>query len=474
MASTNLSIDHRYGTWAAWNSWVTYHQSNNGDANRFYIGGDTGYRMVFRFKVPSLSKYKASKKLVIAWLPDDDFTPKYVRAFLSTSSYGDSADTANWSASSMLGVSYAYFDANKTVKASYKPVEQAQTVYFVFNTTALKANTTYYVYVAPYATDYGEDTSNVVNNSGSGSWMRGRNMDGYLTCSLEYTTLATYSVTYNANGGSGAPSSQTKTEGVSLKLSSSKPNRGSTTANGYKVDFNSNGGTSIPSSLTQKVTISYTFLHWNTRPDGSGTSYNPGGTYSANASVTLYAIWKKTVTRGSVKLPPAITRNPGLTSGYWVTYNANGGLGAPDKTLSDMRSASYTFSKWAEGSPSGTKYDANATYTPSGNTTMFATWNTIANPDSRYLVPSTIPTKSGSRFLGWDDSPSATTAKYLPGRGYVIQSDLTLYAVWTSAGSVRISDGNAFGNYSVYISNGVAFEQYTPYISNGNAWEIYT
>ena len=37
--------------------------------------------------------------------------------------------------------------------------------------------------------------------------------------------INTYTVSYNANGGSGAPSAQTKTYGVNLTLSSTKPTR---------------------------------------------------------------------------------------------------------------------------------------------------------------------------------------------------------------------------------------------------------
>ena len=74
----------------------------------------------------------------------------------------------------------------------------------------------------------------------------------------------TFTVTYNANGGSGAPSNQTKTYGVDLTLSSTKPTR-----EGYK------------------------FVNWNTKPDGSGTSYSSGGSYTSNSAVTLYAQWQK-------------------------------------------------------------------------------------------------------------------------------------------------------------------------------------
>ena len=73
---------------------------------------------------------------------------------------------------------------------------------------------------------------------------------------------ATYTISYNANGGSGAPSSQTKTYGTSLTLSSTKPTR-----------------------------TGFTFSKWNTKSDGSGTSYSSGANYTANSGTTLYAIW---------------------------------------------------------------------------------------------------------------------------------------------------------------------------------------
>ena len=77
-----------------------------------------------------------------------------------------------------------------------------------------------------------------------------------------HTTRAQYTIAYNANGGVDAPSSQTKYGGVELTLSNSIPSRDG-----------------------------YTFVKWNTASDGSGTDYNPSGSYTANSAATLYAIW---------------------------------------------------------------------------------------------------------------------------------------------------------------------------------------
>ena len=78
-------------------------------------------------------------------------------------------------------------------------------------------------------------------------------------------TPYTHTVAFNANGGSGAPSSQTKTYGSVLTLSSTIPTR-----------------------------TGYTFAGWNTASNGTGTNYTAGGQYTADqngGTVTLYAKW---------------------------------------------------------------------------------------------------------------------------------------------------------------------------------------
>ncbi|MCL2298840.1 MAG: InlB B-repeat-containing protein [Firmicutes bacterium] len=85
---------------------------------------------------------------------------------------------------------------------------------------------------------------------------------GKATVDIKSAAPASYTVTYDANGGSGAPAAQTKTEGQDLKLAAALPSNGS-----------------------------LFFIAWNTKKDGTGDTYKPGDTYKANASVTLYAQW---------------------------------------------------------------------------------------------------------------------------------------------------------------------------------------
>jgi hypothetical protein len=99
-----------------------------------------------------------------------------------------------------------------------------------------------------------------------------------------------YPITYNENGGisSTIPANQTKTHGVTLILSNTKPMRLSD-AVVYTVTYNANGGFCSTTSATATKTTTYTFNNWNTKSDGSGTSYASGASYTTNAAATLYA-----------------------------------------------------------------------------------------------------------------------------------------------------------------------------------------
>ena len=153
----------------------------------------------------------------------------------------------------------------------------------------------------------------------------------------------TYTVSYNANGGSGAPSSQTKQHDITLTLSSTKPTR-----DGYE------------------------FAGWGTSATDTGVKYAAGGQYTGNASITLYAIW---------------TNVAKLT----INYNANGGSGAP---------VSQTH---------------------------------LINTTSK--ISGAKPTRDKYVFLGWSTSNSATSATYIADGQYTNNSftngaTVTLYAVW--------------------------------------------
>ena len=161
-----------------------------------------------------------------------------------------------------------------------------------------------------------------------------------VSASFTVPALDKYTVTYNLNGATGtAPDSQTKYYGTTLTLQPSTKNPSRT---------------------------GYIFRNWNTKADGSGISYSPGASYTSNANTTLYAQWT------------VIT--------YKVSYNANGGSGAPsDQTKTydvnltlinrEPNRPNYNFVHWnTKADGSGISYSPGASYTSNANTTLYAQW----------------------------------------------------------------------------------------------------
>lgn len=160
---------------------------------------------------------------------------------------------------------------------------------------------------------------------------------GTMTVSKSYTipALATYTVSYDAKGGSDAPLSQKKYHGKNLTLRSTKPTRDG-----------------------------YTFKNWLS--SAQSKNYDPGDLYGYNAATTMKAQWT------------AIT--------YTVKYNANGGSGAPSNqtktygktlTLSSVKPTreSYSFLGWAtSANATEAAYTSGASYEDNNNLTLYAVW----------------------------------------------------------------------------------------------------
>lgn len=179
---------------------------------------------------------------------------------------------------------------------------------------------------------------------------------------------ATYSVKYNANGGSGAPSTQTKTYGTNLTLSSTKPTR-----------------------------TGYTFKGWGTSASDTSVDYAAGATYKSNAAITLYAIWQANT--------------------YTIDFNANGGTEAPSSVTKTYgvtlklpttvpTRANYKFLGWSASSNASTAtYSAGANYTGNANATLYAVW------ELEYLPPTITNLKAIRCDASGNASDMGTYAK---------------------------------------------------------------
>lgn len=158
-----------------------------------------------------------------------------------------------------------------------------------------------------------------------------------VTFNVTVPAWTSYVIKYNANGGSGAPSNQTKWKDQTLKLSTTKPTR-----------------------------TGYSFLGWSTSSTATSATYAAGGNYTANSAATLYAVWKANT--------------------YTVKYNANGGSGAPANqtktygvtlTLSSTKPTrtNYNFKGWGTSASATTAtYAAGGTYKANAAVTLYAVW----------------------------------------------------------------------------------------------------
>lgn len=301
-----------------------------------------------------------------------------------------------------------------------------------------------------------------------------------------------YTLTYNANGGSGAPGAQTFTPGSSVTLSGTKPTRtgynflgwstsssatsasynvgGTYTFSGdtalyavwqrmtYTVGYNANGGSNAPAAQTKTygvdLTLSsaqptrdgYSFLGWAKSSTASAADYAPGATFAENGNTTLYAVWQV------------------ITATHTLSYNANGGTGAPSsetKTYSITAPTSFTvssaqpsrtghqFEGWSSTAGGSVEYTAGDTIPASADKTLYAVWqintynvsfdaNGGINPPSAQTktygvdltLPTAQPTRDGYIFQGWAESADATEIDYPEGGTYTENQARTLYAVW--------------------------------------------
>lgn len=228
-------------------------------------------------------------------------------------------------------------------------------------------------------------------------------------------TLATFTITYNANGGSNAPASQTKTYGTNLTLRTNVPTR-----------------------------TGYTFLGWSTSSTATSATWAAGGTYSTEASNTLYAVWKINSYTYTLGTGTGVT-----TTGSTASGSKNYGTTI---TLKATANTGYTWKQWTSSNTSlvANTTTANTSFTmPAGNITMTpsATANTYTvtfnsnggttpSPTSKTVTYNstygTLPTvtRTGYTFAGWYTAASGGT-QVTSSTTVTITAAQTLYAHWT-------------------------------------------
>ncbi len=268
-------------------------------------------------------------------------------------------------------------------------------------------------------------------------------------------TANTYTVSYDANGGSGAPSSQTKTYGKTLTLRTTEPTR-----------------------------TGYTFLGWSKSSTATSATWVAGGSMSTTAitaDTKLYAVWEINTYTVTFKNP-----HYSYTTSSWswalgtptskvITVNHGTVVDAMDYIGYFTAETGYTLNTttdidWWEYTSSVSQIDYT-TYTTNGNSSKFTVAGNMVvqfhSHQNRYSVsydanttdvvtnmPSAqvknhgedltlsdmIPERDGYIFIGWNTSASGDGTFYEPGEVTTYDDIHILYAQWDGAPELTVAD----------------------------------
>lgn len=314
----------------------------------------------------------------------------------------------------------------------------------------------------------GNTAAGSVLSCSTGTWT---STDAYVPTSYSYQwkkggvdisnqVLSTYT-TVSGDVGSAITCSVTATnERGNTTVASS--NSITVTSSSYTVTWNANGGSVSPPSSTVNAgsainptptptRANYTFNGWYNATSGGSLITTGGASYTPTSSTTLYAQW--TLIQYTVTWNP----NGGSVSPTSSTVNAGSSVTAPTPTRSG-----YTFNEWRDvsfGDPTVT-VAAGGSYTPSYNITFYARWTASSG-----TAPST-PTNLFNQYSGgptWTGSWTASTGTT------PITYYWTLYQSASSGGSITATaSGNTTGtsfSQSMNSANGL-WAYFTVYASN--------
>jgi len=222
-------------------------------------------------------------------------------------------------------------------------------------------------------------------------------------------TPVIYTVTYNANGGSGStPSAQTV-----------------------------NAGNSVYISYTYPTKTGYTFDGWNTEADGSGTNYSTGSNFTPTESITLYARWT----------PVSYTISYTLNSGTVDIANPTSyNIETEIFTLNNPKRTGYTFIGWTGSNGSIPQTEVSIEQGSAGNRNYIANWTLIIyevtfNANGGFVTQEIgmtgtggtlaylpVPTRYNHIFNGWF---TEETGGIIVTTSTVFDNDAIIYARWT-------------------------------------------
>ena len=274
------------------------------------------------------------------------------------------------------------------------------------------------------------------------------------TAYIQINPKKTYTVSFNANYGSGAPAAQTKWHGESLTLTTAKPTR-----------------------------TGYTFQGWAKTSTGS-VAYASGSSFGIDADTTLYAVWKINTYAVNYYLRDSTATN--CPAAQTKTYGTNLTLSNATPSL-----ANYTFKGWATStanSNAGTvNYAKGATYTGNAALNLYAVWERTYSKPTITSVKVARCAQDGGLV---DDGDYAkvtfnwsvfrtSAARYYGGSTYPYSSNgvsSCTVTVGTRSTTVSLSGASGTGAYGIVGGVGAfdADKSYTATVSITDSQTIYS
>lgn len=226
-----------------------------------------------------------------------------------------------------------------------------------------------------------------------------------------------HSITFDANGGTGAPSGQTKWYGDQPTLSSTKPTRSG-----------------------------YTFVAWNTAKDGSGETKHPGDTWGGDFDVVFYAQWHLDYVAPTISALAAGRSTSAGASAEDGTYLHVTAGWAVDTTISSTNVATGVAVDYKLST--ATTWTSGSTSTPSAASgTVAVTIGGSVDPDKDYVVRLTVTDSGGSSSATVSVSSRSYVLDFSPEGGVGIGCPAP-----ATAGALKVAGG-------ITDSSGVSYAQ---------------